>query len=287
MINNTAQLQQLDEEILEAFIKVAPYLNQLIQDDITVGIYDTEKLLINIPGETFSLNVKSGDPLEEGDIITSAIRENRPKSQMVPKELFGFPLVARAIPLKNDRGKVIGGVGIGTSLEKSNTLFNVAENLSAIVEETAAALEDIASSVTQLADRISSVTSLVGEVGTGATQIGRISSTVRGLSDQSNLLGLNAAIEAARAGEAGKGFSVVADEIRKLASNSKENVGQIDELTSTISSTMANLSEAFSGITDLSTNQAASIEEISATVQEISRNAQHLSELAEAAIAVE
>lgn len=287
MLNGTTQSKVLNEEILEAFIKVAPYLNQLIQDDITVGIYDTEKLLINIPGETFSLNVNSGDPLEEGDIITSAIRENQPKSQMVPKELFGFPLVARAIPLKNDLGKVIGGVGIGTSLEKSNTLFNVAENLSAIVEETAAALEDIASSVTQLADRITNITALVGEVNTGATQIGRISSTVRGLSDQSNLLGLNAAIEAARAGEAGKGFSVVADEIRKLATNSKENVGQIDELTSTISSTMANLSEAFNGITDLSTNQAASIEEISATVQEISRNAQHLSDLAQMAIAVD
>ncbi len=286
MINSSANLpeQEIDEEILNAFIKVAPYLNQLIQDDITVGIYDTEKLLLNIPGETFSLNVKPGDPLEQGDIITSAIRENSSKSQMVPKELFGFPLIARAIPLQNRQGKVIGGVGVGTSLERSNNLFTVAENLSAIVEETAAALEDIASSVTELADRISNVSSLVGEVNTGATQIGRISSTVRGLSDQSNLLGLNAAIEAARAGEAGKGFSVVADEIRKLATNSKENVGQIDELTSTISTTMENLSNAFSSITDLSTNQAASIEEISATVQEISRNAQHLSELAESSL---
>lgn len=268
-------------ELLEAFQKVAPYLNNLIQDDITVGIYDTKQLLLNIPGETFTLNVKAGDPLAPGDIITDAIKYNQAKSAMVPKELFGFPLIARAIPLHDKTGKVIGGVGIGTSLEKSNDLFVVAESLSAIVEQTAASLEEIAGSVTELANRVAEISTLMNEVSTGATKIGQVSTVVRGLSDQSNLLGLNAAIEAARAGEAGKGFSVVADEIRKLATNSKENVGQIDDLTKNISSSIKNLNNAFSGIHELTTNQAASIEEISATVQEINHNAQNLSAMAE------
>ncbi len=276
-----SNLPSSDIDLLEAFQKVAPYLNTLIQDDITVGIYNTKELIVNIPGETFALNVKAGDPLAPGDIITEAIQQNRSKTAMVPKELFGFPLIARAIPLTDQNGKVIGGVGIGTSLEKSNQLFTVAESLSAVVEETAASLEDIANSVSQLADQVAGVTTLMNEVNAETTQIGQISSVVRGLSDQSNLLGLNAAIEAARAGDAGKGFSVVADEIRKLATNSKENVGQIDGLTANISSSMKNLWHAFSSINEITTNQAAAIEEISATVQEISRNAQSLSEMAE------
>lgn len=271
-------------DILNAFQIVAPYLNKLIQDDITVGIYNTEQLLLNIPGETFALNVKAGDPLAPGDIITDAIKENKEKSAMVPKELFGFPLIARAIPLTDEAGRVFGGVGIGTSLEKSNNLFTVAENLSAIAEETAASLEEIAGSVTQLANQVAGVTDLMNEVSAGTTKIGNVSTVVRGLSDQSNLLGLNAAIEAARAGEAGNGFSVVADEIRKLATNSKENVAQIDQLTTNISNSVENLFNAFSGINELTTNQAASIEEISATVQEISRNAHSLSEMAEHSI---
>lgn len=271
-------------DILEAFQLVAPYLNKLTQDDITVGIYNTEELLLNIPGETFSLNVKAGDPLAPEDIITDAIRTNSHKSAMVPKELFGFPLIARALPLSDNDGKVIGGVGIGTSLEKSNNLFTVAEGLSAIVEETAASLEEIANSVTQLADQVTGVTTLIDEVNTGATKIGHVSTVVRGLSDQSNLLGLNAAIEAARAGESGKGFSVVADEIRKLATNSKDNVAQIDDLTLNISNSIKNLLNAFSGINELTTNQAASIQEISATVQEISKSAHSLSEMAEDSI---
>lgn len=275
--------KETTEEILDAFIKIAPYLNTLIQDDITIGIYDTEKLLLNIPGETFALNVRKGDPLLAGDIVTDAQRQNSHKSALVPKDLFGFPLIARAIPLHDQTGKVIGGVGIGTSLEKSNNLFMVAESLSAIVEETAASLDDIASSVSKLADQVENASGIISQVTAGASEIGEISTIVRGISDQTNLLGLNAAIEAARAGEHGKGFSVVANEVRKLATDSKDNVSQIDHVTKNINHSIMKLNEAFTAINEVTTNQAATIQEISTTVQEISRNAQGLSEMADSA----
>lgn len=274
-------MKMANQNVLESFVQVAPLLNSLIQDDITVGIYDTEKLIINIPGKTFALNVKPGDPLVDEDIVTKAIRANEELTAVLPKELFGFPLIARAIPLHDDEGNVIGGVGIGTSLEKASALFEMAESFSVIVEQTAASIEDISASVTQLSGRVTDMTDQMKDVSSSAEEIGEISGVVKGISDQSNLLGLNAAIEAARAGEVGKGFSVVANEIRKLATNSKENVTQINDITKNIQGLLLSLNQSFQEVYTLTDTQSGSIQEFSATIQEISAKAQELAQLAE------
>ncbi|WP_339273125.1 methyl-accepting chemotaxis protein [Paenibacillus sp. FSL W8-0187] len=279
-MNNVTE-EQTQHELISAFVKVAPLLKSLTNDDITIGIYDTEKLIINIPGKTFSLNVSPGDPLVEGDIVTNAIRNNTALSAVVPKELFGFPLAARAIPLHDHQGRVIGGVGMGTSLEKANALFEMAESFSAIVEQTTASIGDISQSIAHLTERVTDVTNQMTDVSSSAQQIGKISSVVKEISDQSNMLGLNASIEAARAGEVGRGFSVVADEIRKLATSSKENVDQINGITKNIQEFLQRLNHAFSDIHTLTDTQSRAIQEFSTTIHEISIKAEELAQVAE------
>ncbi|WP_407308072.1 methyl-accepting chemotaxis protein [Desulfosporosinus sp. SB140] len=73
-------------------------------------------------------------------------------------------------------------------------------------------------------------------------QINLLTQSIMQITEQTNLLALNAAIEAARAGEAGRGFSVVSEEIRKLAEQSKGAVMQIQDVTHKVTSSVDNLS---------------------------------------------
>lgn len=74
------------------------------------------------------------------------------------------------------------------------------------------------------------------------SQINLLSEAIMEITEQTNLLALNAAIEAARAGESGRGFSVVAEEIKKLAEQSKKAVLEIQDVTSRVTSSVEHLS---------------------------------------------
>lgn len=124
-----------------------------------------------------------------------------------------------------------------TSLVASQKAKNVAESaqLTAHVSRTGEqSVEEAIKRMTRIREQMESIADSVIKLGEQSRAIGEIIMSVHDLADQSNLLAVNAAIEAANAGEHGRGFSVVAQEVKLLAEQSKQATAQVRMILSEI-----------------------------------------------------
>lgn len=128
--------------------------------------------------------------------------------------------------------------------EMATTIREVARNANESSDATRNTDLLAASGVEQIREAINSMNTLFDNLSTSADSvsgveqkaavIGSVVDTIRGISEQTNLLALNAAIEAARAGEQGRGFAVVADEVRTLASRTQQATQEIADMISSL-----------------------------------------------------
>lgn len=130
-------------------------------------------------------------------------------------------------------------------------------------------LESLVQTAGTMADLSNEVEHILDTFKTEFETVKQETGTIDSISSQTNLLALNASIEAARAGEAGKGFSVVAEQIRKLSTETKDSSGQI--------------SEALSRLDEISGKMTSSIEEtlklIQATLEKVTQTGENVNKI--------
>ena len=130
-------------------------------------------------------------------------------------------------------------------------------------------LESLVQTAGTMADLSNEVEHILDAFKTEFETVKQETGTIDSISSQTNLLALNASIEAARAGEAGKGFSVVAEQIRKLSTETKDSSGQI--------------SEALSRLDEISGKMTSSIEEtlklIQATLEKVTQTGENVNKI--------
>ncbi len=146
------------------------------------------------------------------------------------------------------------------SLQEKDTVKNATKKVNIITEEIEKNIED------------------VENLNLLSIEIGEFVKKIYAITDQTNLLSLNAAIEAARAGEAGKGFAVVADEIRKLAGNSKNTAEDIENKLIAISDTIKTAVKNSTDSTKKMNEMTYEIGKIENTFEKIMDNLQNVLE---------
>ncbi|WP_242855915.1 methyl-accepting chemotaxis protein [Ruminiclostridium josui] len=111
---------------------------------------------------------------------------------------------------------------------------SIAREISGLNETATATIKELNTKSSQVSNTTAKVSENINDLSSSMKEIQKILKMMVNISEQTNLLSLNAAIEAARAGEAGKGFAVVANEVKKLADQSKEFTGSINSIIADI-----------------------------------------------------
>ncbi|MFM2607323.1 methyl-accepting chemotaxis protein [Vibrio chagasii] len=239
-----AQVKQITNELSQGNLNVEVNIESKNEiGELLTNMEITIESLRDIVGQVNRSSVRIGEMSESLNQVTNNSSTN---ATQLNSEMMNISTAVDQLASSTSE--------IASSANHASQVANQAtENVAMGLKEVDKTLHEIGSADESMQVSSQKVTDLHKE----SMNIGAILEVIKGVSEQTNLLALNAAIEAARAGEQGRGFAVVADEVRTLAKRTQDSASQIDELITSLQrgakDALESIKESHSTVSDAST----------------------------------
>lgn len=224
-------------ELADGFNRMAENLRDMIRllHENTGRLSASAEVLVNVIGET---DQRQGEQRDATAQVATAMNEMAATVREVAANTQKAADAASAATGEGQRGaltatEALGSIGkLNTGIQKATTVID------------------------RLREENESIRSVLD--------------VIQGISEQTNLLALNAAIEAARAGEQGRGFAVVADEVRNLARRTQDSAGEIQDMLARLNTQVGAAVQAMGEASEQATESETHVEETAMSLGEIS-----------------
>lgn len=257
-------------DILDSLLKAMPFFSQTLREKVNLLVYDRTKVLYFVQTRGFNLEQKIGDPLiPEFQDFKALTNGCEPSLVHISEEVYGFPVDTINIPITDDSNEVVAVLCASYDQSNQHQLNTVVDDNQHISNELIDMVQHVAAHAEELqatSEQILENSKLAVE---NAGKVSQVSSLIREISEQTNLLGLNAAIEAARVGEAGAGFGVVATEVRKLSVHSKEATTGIEAALKEVQESIRKMELEISQISASAAEQASLVEAFTQVIERL------------------
>ncbi|WP_336784185.1 methyl-accepting chemotaxis protein [Paenibacillus illinoisensis] len=273
--------------ILESLVNAMPFVRQMFRDDVSISINDHEKVLYFSEANGLEIGVKVGDELHEDykDFKMLTNRDSRTVARM-PGDLQGRPFDAILIPIK-ENDQVVGILGVNYALDNHITLEKLISENEATINALLGGIQQIAAHSEELSATSEEILRNSKQAAENSVSVTKVTNVIREVSEQTNLLGLNAMIEAARVGDLGSGFGVVASEVRKLSDHTKQAAADIETSLGSVQDSMKHMELEIGQITSATVDQAQLVSEFMQSIEQLSETSANLKKFVTEMLALE